>query len=62
MDEDRLDGSREKLGRWSAREGSDAGEKAGLYLLEMDEMDGDRHPCSFDPSFELQREKLASDL
>ncbi len=61
IDEDLLEAAREKLGRGSAREGSEAGEKVRSRRLDVDEDRQRPRLGNLDPSLVPQVENPASD-
>jgi hypothetical protein len=61
MEDDRLEAAREKLGRGSTREGSEAGEKVRSLRLDVEEDRQRGRLGSLDPNLVLQVEKPASE-
>jgi hypothetical protein len=61
MDDDLLEAEKENLGRGSAKEGSEAGEKVRSWRREVDEDRQRGRLGSLDPNLVLQVEKPASD-
>jgi hypothetical protein len=61
MDEDRLDAAREKLGIWSASDGSDAGKNPRWFRLVVDALLNREKVGIFDPILAPHPEKLVSD-